>query len=250
MLSKRFRKARLGDLFICRVNAPLIRICLRLIKNGIKSKVRGKDISVNLVALASRVVGKSKNFWPLQFMGLLRFYVSKQVEILKADGVDDAVEKLQDFKLCLEYFYEEIAVECATFDEFCNRIKGYFIGDKEGNDDSEEDDLKSVSRRSSRSKSLAKVGSGDRSDYLILSTVHRAKGDEAKRVFVVGSNLLPFYHPSQTSWQRQQELNILYVALTRAKEELYLVPINRYKIDDVKSVSKCLKHPLGGIILP
>ena len=61
-----------------------------------------------------------------------------------------------------------------------------------------------------------------------LSTVHRAKGDEAERVFLLRPELLP--HPKAKSpVQAEQERNLLYVALTRAKQALYVVdgPIPR-----------------------
>lgn len=55
-----------------------------------------------------------------------------------------------------------------------------------------------------------------------LSTIHRVKGLEADRVFLIHPELLP--HPAaQLSWQLQQEDNLKYVAITRAKKEFYYV---------------------------
>ncbi|NEP46192.1 MAG: hypothetical protein F6K35_46160, partial [Okeania sp. SIO2H7] len=72
----------------------------------------------------------------------------------------------------------------------------------------------------------------------------------ANRVFILGSNLLPFTYKNQKDWQLQQEYNVLYVALTRAKEELFLVPLNRWDVDDEESVKRGLAHPYGGIEFP
>jgi superfamily I DNA/RNA helicase len=55
---------------------------------------------------------------------------------------------------------------------------------------------------------------------LKLSTVHRAKGKEWLRVFLLGRNR---YMPSKfarTAEDKRQETNCIYVACTRAKEEL------------------------------
>jgi superfamily I DNA/RNA helicase len=55
-----------------------------------------------------------------------------------------------------------------------------------------------------------------------LSTIHRAKGDEAERVYILRPDLLP--HPrARTPQQQEQEQNLRYVAFTRAKEALSFV---------------------------
>lgn len=63
------------------------------------------------------------------------------------------------------------------------------------------------------------------SDYLtgvVCSSVHKAKGLEADRVFIYAPELMPFPRATQP-WQIEQEYNLKYVALTRAKKELIFV---------------------------
>jgi superfamily I DNA/RNA helicase len=55
-------------------------------------------------------------------------------------------------------------------------------------------------------------------DGIILSTVHKAKGSEADKVFIIRPDLMPL--PSFRTWQAIQEQNLIYVAITRAKKEL------------------------------
>ena len=62
-----------------------------------------------------------------------------------------------------------------------------------------------------------------------LSTIHKAKGLEAKRVFILEFDKLPMVKNGQKSWEIQQERNLKYVALTRAKEELFLVKSSEIK---------------------
>lgn len=60
------------------------------------------------------------------------------------------------------------------------------------------------------------------SNGITYSTIHKAKGLEYDRVFIICPELLP--HPKCSSdWQIQQEMNLKYVAITRAKKELVFV---------------------------
>jgi superfamily I DNA/RNA helicase len=56
-----------------------------------------------------------------------------------------------------------------------------------------------------------------------LSTIHRAKGLEEDRVFIVDYDKLPMGRPQQKDWEKVQEINLKYVAITRARQALYLV---------------------------
>jgi len=61
---------------------------------------------------------------------------------------------------------------------------------------------------------------GDKS--VVLSTVHRAKGLEADRVFILRPDLMP--HPfAKTQEEKREEMNIRYVAVTRTKNELVFI---------------------------
>ena len=52
-------------------------------------------------------------------------------------------------------------------------------------------------------------------------TVHKMKGLEADKVWVIKPEVIP--HPRAKGWQLEQEWNILYVAVTRARRELVVV---------------------------
>lgn len=62
---------------------------------------------------------------------------------------------------------------------------------------------------------------------VVLSSVHKMKGGEANRVFVLDDNgkqrMYPMVFKDSPPWAYQQELNIINVALSRAKKELYIV---------------------------
>lgn len=57
----------------------------------------------------------------------------------------------------------------------------------------------------------------------VLSSIHRAKGLEADRVFIIAPELMPSKY-AKLPWMQEQEKNLYYVAVTRAKKELYFIP--------------------------
>ncbi len=67
-------------------------------------------------------------------------------------------------------------------------------------------------------------------DYLILSTIHSAKGQEWKSVFVLNvvDGCLPSDLGTGTSAEIEEERRLLYVAMTRAKDDLHLIVPQRY----------------------
>jgi len=56
----------------------------------------------------------------------------------------------------------------------------------------------------------------------LLSTIHKQKGAEFNDVLIVDFSLLPLVWPGQQDWEFEQELNLVYVAITRARDKLYL----------------------------
>ncbi len=62
----------------------------------------------------------------------------------------------------------------------------------------------------------------DNSDGIMFSTIHRAKGLEANNIFILKPELLP--HPNaKKDWMKIQEMNLKYVAITRAMKTLTYV---------------------------
>jgi len=67
-------------------------------------------------------------------------------------------------------------------------------------------------------------------DYLILSTIHSAKGQEWKSVFILNTvdGCLPSDLATGTSAEIEEERRLLYVAMTRAKDHLHLMVPQRF----------------------
>lgn len=67
-------------------------------------------------------------------------------------------------------------------------------------------------------------------DYLILSTIHSAKGQEWKSVFVMNvvDGCIPSDLGTGTTEEIEEERRLLYVAMTRAKDDLHLMVPQRF----------------------
>ena len=67
-------------------------------------------------------------------------------------------------------------------------------------------------------------------DYLILSTIHSAKGQEWRSVYVLNvvDGCMPSDLGAGTSAEIEEERRLLYVAMTRAKDDLHLVVPQRF----------------------
>jgi DNA helicase-2/ATP-dependent DNA helicase PcrA len=75
-------------------------------------------------------------------------------------------------------------------------------------------------------------------DYLILSTVHSAKGQEWDTVFIlnVADGNFPSEFSTGRSEQIEEERRLLYVAMTRAKNDLHLIaPLKYYVVNQPKN---------------
>jgi DNA helicase II / ATP-dependent DNA helicase PcrA len=67
-------------------------------------------------------------------------------------------------------------------------------------------------------------------DYLILSTIHSAKGQEWKSVFILNGvdGCIPSDLATGTTAEIEEERLLLYVAMTRAKDSLHLMTPQRF----------------------
>jgi DNA helicase-2/ATP-dependent DNA helicase PcrA len=67
-------------------------------------------------------------------------------------------------------------------------------------------------------------------DYLILSTIHSAKGQEWKSVFVLNAvdGCIPSDLAAGSSAELDEERRLLYVAMTRAKDDLHIILPQRF----------------------
>ena len=67
-------------------------------------------------------------------------------------------------------------------------------------------------------------------DYLVLSTIHSAKGQEWKTIYILNAveGCIPSDLASGTSEELEEERRLLYVAMTRAKDQLSIMVPQRF----------------------
>jgi len=204
-----------NNLIICRTNAPLVNICLTLIKANIKSYIKGGNLEKSI----KKEIKDSK----ITIIDELEYYFLNRIEenekkIEEVDvnldnsimGIDDSQtvdwEKRQAY-LKKRNLFRIIDISYAII----NLLKREDVNDLE-------DLNKLISLLFQESK-----------DSVCCCSIHKSKGLESDNVYILYPHLLP--HPILTGsldWQKQQERNVEYVAKTRAKDKLYFI----YKNED------------------
>jgi hypothetical protein len=174
-----------GDMMVCRCNAPLLSVAFRLVRRGMKAVVRGRDIGQGLVTLVQKLQATDVN----DLLIKVDAWVAK--ETAKVAGTNR----------------EETAVQLISDKAECVRVLA--------------EDADSVTDLIARINTLFESGDASSRNAVVMSSIHRAKGLEAERVFWLNPEI---ECKSSQEWQRRQETNLRYVAVTRAKDTLFLVP--------------------------
>lgn len=181
---------RAGDMVLCHLTAPLVSLCLDLIGRRIPAKVRGREIGQQITALIRKVTEAPGYRWEVFGEYLSRYQEQQAAKLANRADAESATEALDDRCAAIRTCYE--GFESTSADHLCMQIDGLFAGDNERG-------------------------------MVLLSTVHRAKGLENPRVFILRPSKLPLVWQGQTDEEARQEQNLRYVAITRAQEELYMV---------------------------
>ena len=185
-------QVREGDMIICRVNADLISLCFALIRAKVPARVIGRKIGEGLVAIAKQI-SKRKDFhgWEVFDKDVSAWIQRAVSSLLRKNGEDNkdpAIEMLRDKGECLRIIWE--MDNCRTLKQFEVSVNSLFSDDRPA---------------------------------VALSSIHRAKGLEADRVYILREDLLPGPWAVPGTWQYKQEENLHYVALTRAKQVMTFV---------------------------
>lgn len=88
--------------------------------------------------------------------------------------------------------------------------------------------IDSVSSIQELKDKLERLFSDSGNGLLTLCTIHKSKGLEWEKVFILDRDLIPSKYAKQ-EWQLRQERNLLYVAITRAKLDLVYIRSGRWK---------------------
>lgn len=174
-----------GDLVMCRTNAPLVKPAFELIRRGIKAIILGRDIGKGLTDLVNKISKVERINTLAELLYSLAEYRDREVSKLIAAKKNTRAANLEDQVETIV----NLAWGAETIEDLLKRIDTVFSDTVEG---------------------------------VVFSSIHKAKGTQADRTFILRPDLMP--HPmAKNDWEMDQELNIKYVALTRAKKEMYFV---------------------------
>lgn len=175
-----------GDLVLCRTIVPLIHHAARLLSAG-------KPVHLKDQAVVSTIIQRLRAFRDKgatsrsAMLGAISAYHAEEIRAISArGGSTSAITRLDAFVEAMR-----ACVETAP-----------------------DNDVLAVARR---------LASPPQGDSVHLSTIHRAKGLEAARVWVLGVGTLGTPYRHQNTDQANQETNLRYVALTRSRNTLTLV---------------------------
>jgi hypothetical protein len=190
---------KVGDMVISRKTAPLVSLCIKLIAKGIKATVKGRDIG-ETIKKDLEAISETPGFSYEKFNEAVNQYrVSLFARYESLDNEEQLKESLNDKLDALSAIYRS-QVNAKSIQDLEQYIDSLF---------------------------------SDETSPITLSTCHRAKGLEGKRIFLHRAEDMPMTWRSQLDWQFEQEMNLLYVALTRSKNELFVVGNpNWLKLDD------------------
>jgi DNA helicase II / ATP-dependent DNA helicase PcrA len=178
-----------GDMVLCRTNGPLVSECFKFLAQDRKATIQGRNIGKGLITT---------------------------VERLKATTIIELIDKLAE--------WEEVERAKEEAKKNPSEVKLQNITDKVDclHAFINSGDIKSVNDLVTKINSIFTDNTDVRG--IRLSSIHKAKGLEAERVFFINNEKAPCPHPmAKTAWAREQESNLLYVGITRARAELVYV---------------------------
>lgn len=183
-----------GDIILCRCNGPLVSECFKFLKAGRKATIQGRDVGQGLISTIKKLISEPERdveFGVVTLLGRLSEWLHNEQakENAKRNPNETKLINLQDRYDCLCCFCDGVT----KVTQVISKIESVFTDNRDN------------------------AG-------ILLSSIHKAKGLERKRVFILQLKAASVPHPmAKTPWQREQEMNLLYVAQTRAIDELVYV---------------------------
>lgn len=173
-------EAESGDFILCRNNYPLVVAFIMLLEKGKKASIMGRDFGENLCRMMD-------NQSCLDDLYLL---LEDKASKLKKRG-------LSEIAIINNASYVALKEKVSIIETLYKRFPGSFLALKQ---------------------KIKNIFSDDKTG-IILSTIHKSKGLEAKRVFFLNPELIPSKF-AKTPKALYAEDCLKFVAITRAKEEL------------------------------
>jgi superfamily I DNA/RNA helicase len=142
-----------GDAILSRYNAPLMPLCLALLRKGVSARIEGRQIGKELAALARKMKARSVP----QFITKVSSWADSQTRrFQKSKNAEAKLEQIQDTAATLV----AVAEGASSVNEVLSRLENLFVDSK----------------------------TGEKAHAVVLSSTHKAKGLEWNRVFLVADS--------------------------------------------------------------
>lgn len=174
------------DLVVCRTTKPIVHLAYTLLRSGKPARIMGREIGQGLNSLIKRMEVQTLE----ELESNLEQYCTRESEKAIAKGQESKAEAIKDKVETILTLIHDLPETDRNLTRLQQTIESLFS-----------------------SKSEAAV---------VLSTIHRAKGLEADTVYWLNSDECPAKW-ARRDWQKEQEVNLCYVATTRAKSTLVLI---------------------------
>jgi DNA helicase-2/ATP-dependent DNA helicase PcrA len=179
------------DGIVCRNNAPLISMAYSFIAKSIPVNVLGRDIGAGLITFIKSFKTSSIKELENKMYDWFELQKRKSEETGNESLLDSSSDKYDSVNIFIAQVYGDSVVNLIS------KIEELF------NDE-------------------------EKNGAITLCTVHKSKGLEWRNVFILDSyRFMPKW--ARKDWMREQETNIKYVALTRAKRNLAYINLNSWK---------------------
>jgi len=141
-----------GSWVLCRTTAPLVKECLKMVVEGVRACVKGRDVGQQLISLIEKVGGHDI----VDFTKRLEEFYQNETKRLEQAGRDAQLQALEDRVESIH----ALAEGARTTDDVIAKIENVF--------------------------------KDDASPGITFATAHRVKGLEADDVYILCPELLPF----------------------------------------------------------
>ena len=183
------------DMVIARKNKDLAEVFLSIVLAGKPVYIKDKEMVDSTIKSIKKIGCKNVKALKEKIAKLHEEY-KKQMRNpenqKQASAINNGTMDIYDMIISLLNFFikEKKKSEESSVDSFIDFIKELFITEPSDN-------------------------------AVIVSSIHQVKGLEAKRVFIINYNQMPYTSDRASYDDNQQETNLLYIAITRAQEELF-----------------------------
>jgi superfamily I DNA/RNA helicase len=181
------KKVKPNDFIVGRKNQQLISTALMLVRSGIRIFLSDKEIVVKLTKTIKTI--KQKNVANL--LEYCNKFLKEYGELPEKERTKYNREDIDLIVTLINNFFKDNNSTLSTTDKLINYIQSM-------------------------------INTDDPNGCVRIMSIHKSKGLEAENVFVLNEGRV-FVELGRSKDMIQQERNLSYVALTRAKENLYLV---------------------------